>query len=112
MSSATETIENLVNTEYKYGFVSHIETDAFLPGLNEEVIRKISAKKAEPDFMLDWRLKAFRHWLTMKEPHWSNAYYPPLNYQDFIYYAAPVRKPQLESLDQVDPEVLRTFNRL
>jgi len=112
MSSATDTIENLVNTEYKYGFVSDIETDALAPELNEEVVCKISEKKEEPEFMREWRLKAFRHWLTMEEPHWANAYYPALNYQDFIYYAAPVQKPQLESLDQVDPELVRTFNKL
>ena len=112
MSSATDTIENFVNTEYKYGFVSDIETDALLPGLNEDVIRTISKKKEEPEFMLEWRLKAYRNWLTMEEPHWANTYYPPLNYQGFIYYAAPVQRKSLDSLEQVDPELLRTFNKL
>ena len=112
MSSATETIENFVASEYKYGFVSEIETDALAPGLNEEVIRKIWEKKSEPDFMLDWRLKAFRNWQTMDEPHWPNVYYPPIDYQSYIYYAAPKPKKQLGSLEEVDPELLRTFEKL
>ena len=88
MESATDTIESFVNSEYKYGFVSDIETDSFAPGLNEDVVRRISEKKGEPEFMLEWRLKAFRHWLTMTEPHWPNVHYPPIDYQAYIYYAA------------------------
>jgi len=112
MDSTTETIESFVKTEYKYGFVSDIETDAFLPGLNEEVVCRISEKKGEPEFMLDWRLKAYRQWLTMTEPHWANAYYPPINYQEYIYYAAPKPKKTLGSLDEVDPELRETFYKL
>ena len=112
MDSTTETIESFVKTEYKYGFVSDIETDAFLPGLNEEVVRRISEKKGEPEFMLDWRLKAYRQWLTMTEPHWANAYYPPINYQDFIYYAAPKPRKILGSMDEVDPKVREEFEKL
>ncbi|HEY3857374.1 MAG TPA: Fe-S cluster assembly protein SufB [Verrucomicrobiae bacterium] len=112
MDSATDTIESFVKTEYKYGFTSDIETDAFLPGLNEDVVRRISEKKGEPEFMLEWRLKAFRQWLTMTEPHWSNAFYPPIDYQKYIYYAAPKPKKTLNSLDEVDPEVRAEFDKL
>jgi Fe-S cluster assembly protein SufB len=112
MDSATETIENFVKTEYKYGFVSDIETEAFLPGLNEDVVRRISEKKGEPPFMLEWRLKAYRHWVTMTEPHWANAKYPPIDYQSYIYYAAPKQKKKLGSLDEVDPETRAMFEKL
>src|ERR1700683_5024237 len=112
MESATDTIESFVNSEYKYGFVSDIETDAFLPGLNEDVVRRISEKKGEPEFMLEWRLKAYRQWLTMTEPHWANVHYPPINYQDYIYYAAPKPKKTLGSLDEVDPKVREEFEKL
>ncbi|MBM3879129.1 MAG: Fe-S cluster assembly protein SufB [Verrucomicrobia bacterium] len=112
MSKALATIEQFVNTEYKYGFVSDIDTEALPPGLNEEVVRAISAKKGEPAFLLEWRLKAYRHWLTLAEPKWQKAVYPPIDYQSIIYYAAPKPKAQLESLDQVDPELLRTFEKL
>jgi Fe-S cluster assembly protein SufB len=112
MDSATETIENFVKTEYKYGFVSDIETEAFLPGLNEDVVRRISEKKGEPLFMLEWRLKAYRQWVTMTEPHWANAVYPPIDYQSYIYYAAPKPKKKLNSLDEVDPELRETFDKL
>ena len=81
MSTATETIEGLVQKEYKYGFYTDVETDSAPPGLNEDVIRLISSKKNEPKFMLDWRLKAYRHWLTMKEPTWPHVHYPPIDYQ-------------------------------
>lgn len=111
MSTSTDTIQNFVKTDYKYGFVSEIETDALSPGLSEEVIRKIWEKKHEPDFMLEWRLKGYRHWLTMQEPHWANAHYPSINYQAYIYYAAPTKKSR-QSLDEVDPELLKTFDRL
>ena len=112
MSTATETIEEFVNTEYKYGFVTEVDTETLPPGLNEEVVRLISAKKQEPAFMLDWRLKAYRHWLTLQEPAWQNVHYPPINYQDSIYYAAPKPKKTVGSLDEVDPELLKTFDKL
>jgi Fe-S cluster assembly protein SufB len=112
MSTATDTIQEFVSTEYKYGFVSDIETEAIPPGLNEDVIRLISAKKREPEFMLNWRLRAYRHWLTMKEPQWQQAKYPPIDYQSSIYYAAPKPKKKLNSLDEVDPELVKTFEKL
>jgi Fe-S cluster assembly protein SufB len=100
------------NTEYKYGFVTEVETDTLPKGLNEEIIRAISAKKEEPEFMLEFRLKAYRRWLEMEEPHWVNADYPPIDYQNICYYSAPKKKKQLGSLEEVDPEVLKTFERL
>src|SRR6516162_8611622 len=112
MSTATSTIQELANREYKYGFVTDIEADTVPRGLNEDVIRLISAKKNEPEFLLEWRLKAFRHWLTMKEPRWPNVHYPPVNFQDIIYYSAPKAKKTLSSLDEVDPELLRYYERL
>src|SRR5438445_7017130 len=103
-------IEALVNREYAYGFVTDVETDTVPRGLNEDIIRTISAKKGEPEFMLEWRLKAYRHWLTMEEPHWwPHLHYAPVNYQDIIYYSAPKPKKELNSLDEVDPELRRTF---
>lgn len=112
--STTETnvIEELANREYKYGFVTDIEADSLPPGLNEDVIRAISAKKEEPEFMLEWRLKAYRHWLTMEEPVWPNVSYPKINYQDIIYYSAPKKLPKLNSLDEADPELIKTFEKL
>ncbi len=114
MESTSDTIiESVVNSEYKYGFTSDIETDSFAPGLNEEVVRRISEKKGEPDFMLEWRLKAYRHWLTMTEPHWANVTYPPIDYQSYIYFAAPKPKKKLNSLDEgVDPEMRTMFEKL
>src|SRR5581483_3032204 len=113
MSTATETIEGLVKKEYKYGFYTDVETDAVPRGLNEDIIRLISAKKNEPAFMLEWRLRAFRHWLTMKEPRWQNVHYPPIDYQDIVYYSAPKPKGAgPKSLDEVDPELRRTFDKL
>src|SRR5579872_2852180 len=112
MSTATETIEEFVNKEYQYGFVTDVATDTIAPGLSEEVVRLISQKKNEPQFMLDWRLKAYRHWLTMTEPTWQKPHYPPIDYQSSIYYAAPKPKKSLDSLDQVDPELLKTFDKL
>jgi Fe-S cluster assembly protein SufB len=112
MPTATETIENFVNTEYKYGFSSDIETETFAPGLNDGVVRRISEKKNEPEYLLEWRLKAYQQWLQMEEPHWPNAHYPPIDYQGYIYYAAAKPKKKLDSLDQVDPEVLEMFDKL
>ncbi len=113
MPSANETIQELANQEYKYGFVTDIESDAIPRGLNEEVVRTISARKNEPNFLLEWRLRAYRHWLTMKEPAWHNVHYPPIDYQDIIYYAAPKSgKDGPKSLDEVDPELLQTYEKL
>ena len=113
MSNAVENIEGLVNQEYKYGFVTEIEADSVPAGLNEDVIRLISAKKNEPQFMLDWRLKAYRLWCTMKEPVWHNVHYPPIDYQAIIYYSAPKLKENgPASLEEVDPELLRTYEKL
>ena len=105
-------IEELTNKEYKYGFVTNIEADSLPKGLNEDIIRQLSQKKGEPEFLLNWRLKAFRHWQTMKEPNWANVKYPPIDYQDISYYSAPKKKPQLKSLDEVDPELLATYEKL
>jgi len=113
MSTATETIEGLVQQEYKYGFVTDVEADAAPPGLNEDIIRLISAKKHEPKFMLDWRLKSFRHWLTMKEPTWPHVHYPPIDYQGSVYYSAPKKKGEgPRSLEEVDPKLLETYEKL
>jgi Fe-S cluster assembly protein SufB len=107
------TIESLANREYKWGFVSNIEATSVPPGLDEDRIRLISAKKDEPEFMLEWRLKAYRHWLTMKEPAWANVHYPPIDYQQIIYYSAPkTDKDRPKSLDEVDPELLATYEKL
>ena len=112
MSTSTKNIEELVNREYKYGFVTDIETDSVPPGLNEDVIRLISAKKQEPEWMLEWRLKAYRHWLTMTEPTWANVHYPPIDYQGIIYYSAPKQKEGPKSLDEIDPELRKTYEKL
>lgn len=105
-------IELLANREYKYGFVTDIEADEIPKGLSEEIIRLISKKKEEPEFMLEWRLKAYRHWLTLEEPAWPNLKISPVNYQDIIYYSAPKQKKKLQSLDEVDPELRNTFEKL
>jgi Fe-S cluster assembly protein SufB len=113
MSTATETIEGLVQAEYKYGFVTDVEADSAPPGLNEDIVRLISAKKNEPEFMLDWRLKAYRHWLTMKEPTWPHVHYPPIDYQAAVYYSAPKKKGTgPRSLEEVDPKLLETYEKL
>jgi Fe-S cluster assembly protein SufB len=113
MSTATETIEGLVRQEYKYGFYTDVEADSAPPGLNEDIIRLISAKKKEPEFMLEWRLKAFRHWLTMKEPTWPHVHYPPIDYQGSVYYSAPKKKGEgPRSLEEVDPKLLETYEKL
>ncbi|HTV47906.1 MAG TPA: Fe-S cluster assembly protein SufB [Phycisphaerae bacterium] len=106
------TIESLANREYKWGFITNIESDTLPKGLNEDIIREISRRKNEPVFLLDWRLKAYRHWLTMTEPAWPNIKHPPIDYQDMIYYSAPKPKKKLESLDQVDPELIQTYKKL
>ncbi len=112
MHTEENSIEVLANKEYKYGFETQIESDSAPKGLNEDIIRLISEKKGEPEWMLEWRLKAFKHWLTMKEPNWANIHYPEIDYQNIIYYSAPKTKPQYSSLDEVDPELLRTFDKL
>ncbi|HSD50865.1 MAG TPA: Fe-S cluster assembly protein SufB [Candidatus Methylomirabilis sp.] len=116
MSTTVNAIEALANQEYKYGFVTEVETDTVPRGLNEDTIRMISAKKNEPPFMLEWRLKAYRHWAKLAkaeaEPKWANITYGPIDYQDIVYYSAPKPKKTLSSLDEVDPEVLRTFEKL
>jgi Fe-S cluster assembly protein SufB len=113
MSTATTEIQELANREYKYGFVTDVETDTVPPGLNEEVVRAISAKKHEPPALLEWRLKALRHWQTMEEPRWwPNLRIGSIDYQKIVYYSAPKQKKQLTSLDEVDPELRRTFERL
>ncbi len=105
-------IESHVNSEYKYGFVTNIESESAPKGLNEDIVRFISAKKNEPEWMLEWRLKAFSHWQKMQEPHWANLNYTPIDYQDVIYYSAPKQKVKPNSLDEVDPELLKTFDKL
>ena len=105
-------IESLVNKEYPYGFVTDVETDTIPRGLSEDVVRLISAKKNEPAFMLEWRLKAYRRWLTMREPHWGNLHYDPIDYDNIIYYSAPKSVKPLQSLDEVDPELLRVYDKL
>ena len=112
MSTEAEKIEKIANREYKYGFVTDIETDSLPPGLNEDIIREISRKKNEPEFMLEWRLKAYRAWLKMEEPHWAKVKYPPVDYQKIVYYSAPKKKKKYNSLDEVDPELLRTYEKL
>lgn len=105
-------VEIHVNSEYKYGFVTNIEIESAPKGLNEDIVRFISQKKNEPEWMLEWRLKAFAQWQKMQEPHWANLKYPPIDYQDIIYYAAPKQKTKPKSLDEVDPELLKTFEKL
>jgi Fe-S cluster assembly protein SufB len=108
----TETIEELATREYKYGFVTDIETETIARGLNEDVIRLISSKKNEPEWLLEWRLKAYRQWLRMEEGKWANVQYADIDFQDITYYSAPKQKKVLNSLDEVDPELLKTFDKL
>ena len=108
----SNTIEQIASQEYKYGFITDIESDVAPPGLTEEIVRFISAKKEEPEWLLEWRLKALRHFFTMKEPTWANVSYPPIDYQAISYYAAPKQKKTLNSLDEVDPELRATFDKL
>src|SRR6267142_920448 len=117
MKTATNTVEDLAKNEYRYGFVTDIESDSIPAGLNEDVIRVISAKKHEPEFMLEWRLKAYRYWVKLEksqaEPKWANIHYPPIDYQKIIYYAAPKAKDDRpKSLEEMDPELLKTYEKL
>jgi Fe-S cluster assembly protein SufB len=105
-------LQQVTTSEYKYGFVTQIESDDAPKGLSEDTVRFISAKKNEPEWLLEWRLKAYRHWLTMEEPTWPNVQYPPIDYQDIIYYSAPKQKVAPNSLDEIDPELRRTFEKL
>ena len=106
------TLREATSSEYKYGFTSDIDTDIVPPGLSEDVIRFISAKKHEPEWLLDFRLKAYRHWLTLRQPEWAHLKIPPIDFQAISYYAAPKPKEEKKSLDEVDPELLDTFNKL
>jgi Fe-S cluster assembly protein SufB len=113
MSTATETIEGFVRQEYKYGFYTDVETDSAPPGLNEDIIRFISQKKNEPEFLLQWRLKAYRYWLKMTEPGWPKVHYSPIDYQKICYYSAPKKRGERpKSLDEVDPKLLETYEKL
>jgi Fe-S cluster assembly protein SufB len=113
MSTATETIESLVKKEYKYGFYTDVEVDAAPPGLNEDIIRLISRKKGEPEWLMEWRLKAFRHWLTMHEPSWPKVHHESIDYQGIVYYSAPRQKKEgPKSLEEVDPKLLETYEKL
>lgn len=111
-TTETQKIEELANKEYKYGFVTDIEADSLPKGLNEDIIRQLSAKKNEPEWMTDWRLKAYRHWLTMEEPKWPNVKFPPIDYQEISYYSAPKSTPKYKSLEEVDPQLLDTYKKL
>lgn len=112
MSKDTQLLESLTQSEYKYGFETKIESDSAPKGLSEDIVRFISQKKNEPEWMLAWRLKAYRQWLTMQEPRWPNVKYPEINYQDIIYYSAPKQKITSASLDEIDPELRATFEKL
>ncbi|MFL5743241.1 MAG: Fe-S cluster assembly protein SufB [Niastella sp.] len=112
MNNELSAIEKTVLSDYKYGFVTEIEADEAPPGLNEDTVRFISAKKNEPEWMLEWRLKAYNHWLKMQEPSWANIKYEPISYQDIKYYSAPKQKKKVGSLDEIDPELRKTFEKL
>ncbi|MBK8805419.1 MAG: Fe-S cluster assembly protein SufB [Bacteroidales bacterium] len=112
MNTDQDIIQEIQNTDYKYGFTSDIETDIIAPGLNEDIVRQISKMKNEPEFMLEWRLKAFEHWKTMEHPKWANINMEIPHFQDISYYAQPRNKPKYDSLDEVDPEILKTFQKL
>ena len=113
MSTQAKDIETLVNRRYKHGFITDIEADSLPPGLNEDVIRAISARKREPAFMLEWRLKSYRHWLTMKEPSWAHVHYPKIEFQDISYFSAPRSdEDRPKSLNEVDPKLLETYDKL
>jgi Fe-S cluster assembly protein SufB len=113
MAEQNEVLEEHINSDYKYGFSTDIETDTFAKGLNEDIVRALSKKKNEPEWLLEFRLKAYRHWLTMKAPdNWAHLNYPHINFQDISYYSAPKKMPELKSLDEVDPELLKTCEKL
>ena len=105
-------LNELTNSDYKYGFTTNVETETIPKGLNEDIIRLISAKKSEPDWLLEFRLKSYRHWLTMKMPDWAHLNIPEIDFQDIIYYADPRKKKTPKNIEEVDPELLKTFDRL
>ena len=110
MATTDKEVRELIKRDYEFGFVTEIESDTFEPGLNEDVIRRLSKLKQEPEFMLEWRLKAYRRWLEMEEPDWAHVNYPKVKYNEISYYSAPKRpEDMLQSLDEVDPELLRTY---
>ncbi len=111
-SSKTESKENFGRSDYKYGFVSNVEMESFTRGLSEDIIRALSKKKNEPEFLLNFRLKAYQKWLQMEEPSWAHVHYPPINYQNIVYFAEPKQKKKLSDLSELDPEILRTFEKL
>ncbi len=111
-NTEVKTIEKIASEEYKFGWTTDIEADSLPNGLNEDIIRQLSKIKEEPEWMTEWRLKAYKHWLKMEEPHWSNVHYPKIDYQKISYYSAPKKKPQLNSLDEVDPELRKTYEKL
>ena len=112
MSKSNQVLEEITSKEYEHGWTVNLETDEAPKGLNEDIVRFISAKKNEPEWLLDWRLKAFRQWQKMTEPKWPNVTYPAINYQDIIYYSAPKQKVKPNSLNEVDPELIKTFEKL
>ena len=112
LNEKNKDLKALVKREYKEGFITDIESDTFEPGLNEDVIRRISERKNEPEFMLEYRLKAFRRWQKMPEPNWAHIDYPKINFQDIAYFSEPKKKPKLDSLDEVDPKLLETYEKL
>lgn len=113
MSASNENLKDRIGQAYKDGFVTDIESDSFPPGLNEDVIRALSAKKEEPEFLLEWRLEAYRHWLTMEHPEWAFVEFPKIDFQDISYYSAPKSMEDgPKSLDEVDPELISTYNKL
>jgi Fe-S cluster assembly protein SufB len=112
MSKDNQVLEQLTSKEYEHGWSTNIEADSAPKGLNEDIIKFISAKKNEPEWLLEWRLKAYRHWSKMKEPRWPNVTYPPIDYQDIIYYSAPKKSPKAQSIEEIDPELIKTFEKL
>ncbi|MEE8272043.1 MAG: Fe-S cluster assembly protein SufB, partial [Alphaproteobacteria bacterium] len=112
VNETVERVESVTQRRYKYGFVTDIEQETAPKGLSEDIVRFISAKKGEPDWLLDWRLRAFRAWTGMPEPQWAKVVFPPIDYQDAYYYAAPKQKTAPNSLDEVDPELLATYAKL
>ena len=111
MSNEQQIIDAKLKADYEYGFVTNIESETLPPGLDENIIRTISAKKEEPEWLLEWRLKAYRHWLKMEEPQWANVTYPKIDYQAISYFSQPKKK-ELSSLDEVDPDLLATHDKL
>src|SRR5690606_27881747 len=110
--SEYDALDTVVSQPYKYGFVTDVSYEDFPRGLNEDIIRMLSQRKGEPEFMLEFRLKAYRSWLKMEEPKWHNVHYNPIDYQDIVYYSVPKKVPKLDSLDQVDPKILETYEKL